>query len=199
MVEADAIVPFSLEEEDTILNNFKYEQTRNCYELLFWTGLRPSEVIALTWEDIDFESGTIKVRRSITKYSTQAQKTKTKGSRREVRMLDRARSSLMAQRRHTLLGNAEVFINEETNSPWSDSSELRSQWQHALESGNIAYRKPYSTRHTYASRMLISGETPLFVMNQMGHNTMEMLYKHYAKWMPDLHKNAGAKIQEMFA
>tara|TARA_B110000285_G_scaffold51367_1_gene58428 strand:- start:301 stop:444 length:144 start_codon:yes stop_codon:yes gene_type:complete len=47
--------------------------------------------------------------------------------------------------------------------------------------------------------MLISGETPLFVMNQMGHNTMEMLYKHYAKWMPDLHKNAGAKIQEMFA
>tara|TARA_B100000795_G_C22729470_1_gene410781 strand:+ start:63 stop:1163 length:1101 start_codon:yes stop_codon:yes gene_type:complete len=199
LVEADAIVPFSVEEEDTILNNFKYEQTRNCYELLFWTGLRPSEVIALTWGDIDFESGTIKVRRSMTKYSTEAQQTKTKGSRRDVRMLDRARSSLMAQRKHTLLGNGEVFLNEETNLPWSDSSELRLQWQHALDSGNITYRKPYITRHTYASRMLVSGETPLYVMNQMGHATMDMLYQHYAKWMPDLHEGAGSKMQEMFA
>ena len=199
IIEEDKILPFSLDEETKILNSFEHEQTRNCYELSFWSGLRPSEIIALTWDDIDFKNSIIKVRRTKTQYSKDVQKTKTKGSRREVRMLDRAKSSLMAQRKHTLLGNSTVFINEETGLSWNDSSELRVPWCEALKIAGLAYRKPYITRHTYASRMLISGETPLFVMNQMGHNTMDMLYKHYAKFMPDLHEGAGNKMQEMFA
>ena len=47
----------------------------------------------------------------------------------------------------------------------------------------MRYRNPYQTRHTYASQLLSGGENPLFVAQQMGHKTTEMIMRHYGRWV----------------
>lgn len=54
-------------------------------------GLRRSEICGLRWEDIDFESGIMRIRNTLTSYSGmkyEAEKTKTKKSRRDLPLVD---------------------------------------------------------------------------------------------------------------
>ena len=52
-----------------------------------------------------------------------------------------------------------------------------------LKTAKVRYRNPYQTRHTYASQLLSGGENPLFVAQQMGHKTTEMIMRHYGRWV----------------
>ena len=62
----------------------------------FWSGLRISELIALTWEYIDLKRGTVKVCRA--KISGRFKQTITKGSTREVELITSTLEWLQAQR-----------------------------------------------------------------------------------------------------
>jgi integrase len=61
----------------------------------------------------------------------------------------------------------------------------------------VRYRYPYQTRHTYASMLLTAGEDPMWVARQMGHSDWGMIRKVYARWLPDINPNAGAKIDSL--
>ncbi|MBE0657373.1 MAG: site-specific integrase [Bryobacteraceae bacterium] len=67
------------------------------FELALTTGLRPSEYCALKWDDINFERGTLSFVRSIDFQPGGGwllEETKTKGSRRVVRLLPSALHAL---------------------------------------------------------------------------------------------------------
>ena len=65
--------------------------------------------------------------------------------------------------------------------------------------GGVRYRKPYQTRHTYASMMLSAGEHPMWVARQMGHANATITLKTYARWMPEAGQGARSKAVEKFA
>ena len=71
--------------------------------LAIHTGLRQGELLGLKWEDVDLESGTLRVRRTLatTKSGPMLTAPKTKGSRRSVKLtqgaLDALRSHLKRQ------------------------------------------------------------------------------------------------------
>lgn len=46
----------------------------------------------------------------------------------------------------------------------------------------IRYRRPYTMRHTYATRMLMEGVKPAFCARQLGHS-IEVFLRNYATWM----------------
>ena len=50
----------------------------------------------------------------------------------------------------------------------------------------------YQTRHTFATLMLSSGENPNWVAQMMGHASAEMLFKRYAKFIPNLTRSDGS-------
>ena len=57
---------YSQDEIDTILNRFKDNETFTCAFLTScYTWMRTGEVFALTWDDIDFENGTISIKHNI--------------------------------------------------------------------------------------------------------------------------------------
>lgn len=57
---------YTQEEIDKILTRFKDDDTFTCaFITSCYTGIRPGELCALTWEDIDFENKVINVRHSI--------------------------------------------------------------------------------------------------------------------------------------
>ena len=95
---------------------------------------------------------------------------KTYADRRAVKLLRPALEALKAQKEHTFLANREIFQNLRTLERWTgDHSIRKTMWMPAIKKAGVRYRRPYQTRHTYASMMLSAGEPPMSVAKQMGH------------------------------
>lgn len=197
--EEDDVDPFTIEEEAAILAAIREPQSRHLFKFCFWSGMRTSEVVALRWGDIDWLRGTAHVRRALTQAAGAAETPKTKSSKREVKLLAPALEALMQQKPYTFLLNAEIFHNPRTNAPWTGDQPIRhGVWVPALQRSGVRYRRPYQTRHTYASRMLTAGESPMWVAEQMGHNDWGMIRRVYGKFIPDMIPNAGNSAVAMF-
>jgi integrase len=82
--------PFTEEDRDKIIQAFK-EKSRFYYPfvyLLFWTGMRPSEALALRWEDIDIKHSFLSISKS--RYMDAENSPKTAGSEREIRLYQKS-------------------------------------------------------------------------------------------------------------
>lgn len=62
-----------------------------------------------------------------------------------------------------------------------------------MKKAGVRYRRPYQTRHTYASMILSAGEHPMWVAKQMGHSDWTMIAMVYGRWMPTVNDDAGGK------
>ena len=59
----------------------------------------------------------------------------------------------------------------------------KGSWQPTLLRAGVGYRIPYQTRHTFASKLLEQGEQELLVAKLLGHMTVEMVRKHYGRYI----------------
>jgi len=196
--EDDDVDPFAPEEQAAIIAALP-AQGANMIQFAFWTGLRTSELVALDWSDIDWRKGMAVIRRALTQTADEPEDTKTKSSRREVKLLPPALAALEAQKPFTLLAGREVFQDPRNDARWGGDSPIRIVWTRALKQARVRYRKPYQTRHTYASMMLSAGEHPMWVARQMGHSNQNTTVRIYARWMPQADPQAGGKAVEKFA
>lgn len=196
----DDVDPFTTEEQSAILLALDNGHERNLIQFAFWTGLRTSELVALQWGDIDKRRGVVKIQRALTQASKSDEKTKTRASRREVKLLAPALAALEDQKPLTYLRrDGRIFLNPRTNEPWTGDQAIRKTlWTHALKRAGVRYRRPYQTRHTYASMMLTAGESPMWVASQMGHADWGMIRRTYGRWIPDSAPEAGQKAVAMF-
>lgn len=86
--------PFTQEEVTEILNELT-GQAKNLIQFAFYAGLRTSELIALRWQDVDFENNRVFVRSAYVR--EQLKDTKTKSGKREVTLQPQAREALLNQ------------------------------------------------------------------------------------------------------
>jgi len=195
----DDVDPFTADEQQAILEACRDEQHRNLFQFAFWTGLRTSELAALEWGDVDFVRGMVRVQRAKTLAADEAEGTKTRRGTRDVKILPPAMDALKNQKTHSYLSGAGVFLNPRTGEPWEGDAPIRkSAWEPALKKAGVRYRRPYQTRHTYASMMLTAGESPIWLSQQMGHSDTTMIFRTYGRWIPDATPDAGGKAVEMF-
>lgn len=188
--------PFTKDEQSAILAVCD-GQIKNLFQFAFWTGLRTSEIIALEWRDIDFDRMTANIRRARTQVATKAETTKTRSGTREIKLLSPALEALERQREFTKKGV--IFLNPRTGLHWEGDAPIRkTAWTPALKRAEVRYRRPYQTRHTFASMMLSSGEPIAWVSNQLGHSTVLMTASAYATYIPDSRPDAGELAVKLF-
>lgn len=193
--KADDVDPFTSEEREAILSALD-GQGRNLIQFAFWTGLRTSELCALDWSDVDFVRGFVRISRAWTQYSDEAEDTKTEAGEREVKLLGPAMEALKAQKAHTYLAGAEVFQYPRTGERWPGDKPIRERlWRPALKKAGVRYRRPYQTRHTYASMLLMAGEHIMWVSRQLGHKDWGFTARVYSRFMPDDMPEAGGKAE----
>jgi integrase len=189
--------PFTPQEINSILEHSE-TQTRNLFQFAFFSGLRTSELIALEWNDVDFQRGVVRVSRASVRKIVK--ETKTASGEREVKLLSPALAALKAQKPYTFEANSRIFHNPKTDSPWITDGQIRkSAWTPILKAANVPYRNPYQTRHTYASMLLSAGEDPMWVSHQMGHADWGMIRKTYGRWIPDMNPIAGRKVEDLWS
>lgn len=184
--------PLTTDERDRILADMRkhYDPRVVAYfELAFYTGMRPEELIALRWEDIDWGHETIRVQRVRTFKGSERDETKT-GTGRDVDLVPPAIQALKSMKAHTFMKRGEdgrevdVFENPVTGRPWHDERSQRDHyWTPTLKRLGIRQRRAYCTRHTYCTVALMAGLKPAYIASQAGHSVKTLL-EVYAKWIP---------------
>jgi len=199
LVKEDDVDPFSPDEQRAILAALE-GQACNLVQFAFWTGMRTSELVALDWGDVDWLRGEVHVSRAMTQASSgKAEVTKTVAGKRSIKLLAPALAALKAQKAYTYLAYAEVFQNPRNCQRWAGDQPIRkTMWTHALKKAGVRYRRPYQTRHTFASMMLSAGEHPMWVAKQMGHTDWTMIARVYGRWMPYADVAAGSKAEGLW-
>lgn len=193
--------PFDRKEQAAILTAMR-DQVRPLFQFAFWTGLRPSEYIALEWGDIDWHRMEITVNKSST-YAAKGEieETKTAAGKRIVALLPPAAEALRAQKAFTLLHpSGRVFLWPKSQKTFRGDSDIREKlWRPAVIRSGVRYRTLYQTRHTFASMMLSAGEPLAWVSKQLGHRDVVFTARTYAKWIPNSSPEVGLKAVEMFS
>lgn len=196
----DDVDPFDATEREAILAACRDPQHKNLFEFAFWTGMRTNELVALTWDDIDWINGEARVNKGKTQFADEPEPPKTKKSKRDVKLLDPALAALTRQRMHTFLEGGVIFRDPRTGEPWQGDEGIRQgPWKTAIKKCGVRYRRPYQTRHTYASMMLTAGEPLGWVAQQMGHADLNMLSRTYARWIKSAAPDVGGKAVAMFS
>lgn len=171
------------------------------------TGMRPGEVCALAWEDIDLKKGEIHVSRSLTNKGLFVPP-KTDAGIRTITLLKPALDALKEQYEitgnsprqqiifhHRELGKTEtqnlrfVFSPERCTSGknrYFSKNSISYGWKRGTKLSGIRERNPYQSRHTYACWTLMAGANPSFIASQMGHEDARMVYEVYSKWIGDM-------------
>ncbi len=160
-------------------------QIRNIFRFAFYSGLRTSELIGLTWDKVDFLNRRVLVNEAYVDGSMQPLKTAGKGVvERSALLLDPALEALKAQKEHSFLEGSLVFHNPYRMKPWLHENQVRRiGWKPAFKKSGVRYRNPYQTRYTYAHIMIENNENIWWLANQMGHTGIEMINRHYGGWL----------------
>ena len=65
-----------------------------------------------------------------------------------------------------------------------------------IAAAGLRRRTMYQTRHTFASLMLSHGEDPLWVARMLGHTGLDMIFKHYGKFIRNRSRKDGGRFLE---
>jgi len=82
------------------------------------------------------------------------------------------------------LHDHEYLFKTQYNQPYRDTHVFTEKfWRVSLKKLNIEYRRPYNTRHTYATNMLYRNlVTPVQLAQLLGHASTQMVYDVYVNY-----------------
>ncbi len=187
------VQPFSLDEVQRILATVRVD-FRNYLIARFFTGMRTGEIHGLKWKHVDFERRLIMVRETVIDGRTEY--TKTDGSQRDIQMSQMVFDALKEQEKATRKVSEYVFCTR--SGVALDHKNVTSRvWHPLLRHLGLAPRRPYQCRHTAATLWLASGESPQWIAAQLGHTTTEMLFRVYARYVPNLTRRDGSAFERL--
>lgn len=175
-----SIKVFTLDEMDLILKN-AHGDFKNFLGVLFFSGMRTGELLALKWDDVDFNTDTITINKTVS--SGTIGTPKTMSSDRDIEMLDNAREFFKKQKLLTGMKNTFVFLNSK-QSHYTQNSHLLIKFIDLLEALNLQRRTLHATRHSFASMMLNNNIDPMWVSATLGHENVKITLEIYAHFLP---------------
>lgn len=196
------------ERELTIRTADKYPEVGLFYLVMLFCGLRPQEVAALTYADIDMKQRQITVRQA-KKSDDTIGKTKTSSGVRTVPIPDALYSRLHLPKR-----KPNEFVFKPPRSEHHTKTTLRTQWKRFkrlmdIENGAETYRRhivettladdlvPYCYRHTYCTDLKDAGIPVTTAKVLMGHSSIRVTADIYTHHSTEAQEDARAKINAL--
>jgi integrase len=147
---------------------------RNVLATAVFTGLRQSELLGLTWADVDLDAGIVRVRRQLDRGGGGYSEPKTPRAKRDVVLMP---SLVTVLREHKLAsvysGPADPVFATRTGRPLYYRNLIRALRLALAKAGLESDGRPrlrfHDLRHTYASLLIAQGLNIAFIANQLGH------------------------------
>lgn len=214
----DDIVYFTLKEQKKFIEVCNGHRLEALFLFALGTGLRQGEILSLTWDDINFDDGTVSVSKSIreekvfdnkgeSKYKTLIQAPKTESSNRVVpipsNIISKLKQFKITQSKERLfkgdlyMQDSNFVFTTPLGTPINQSN-LRKVYNKLLTKAKLPKIKFHALRHTYATRLFEKDIQVKTVQELMGHsniNTTINIYTHVTK---EVKNNAAEKLNYIF-
>lgn len=181
-------------------------------------GMRPSEVLGLTWQDIDAADGHVKVRRQLQRIPHQGihliPSVKTDKSNREIPLPKRVLAMLDATRAAQMQARIEygdeyveweyedkpvaLVFTQPNGSPIDIKVDTRA-WQKLLDAAGLPHERRYIGRHTAASVMVDMGMDIAVISAILGHSKTSFTYDTYVHPLETQKRSAADLLGDMYS
>jgi integrase len=208
-VREEEIKPLSPTQVRALLAAAREDRLEGLYVLAIHTGLRQGELLGLKWTDIDFNSGTLSVQRSLDADGTFNPPKRNK-SRRTVKLTLQAMDALRLHRKrqneerlkaakwedHSL-----VFPNR-AGKPMDHNNLYHRDFKSLLKRAQLWSEDKdkrftfHSLRHTCATLLLSKNVNPKIVQEMLGHATITQTMDTYSHVMPGMSNVAATALEE---
>lgn len=193
------VEPMNPQESTLFLNTCKeaFPEHYPFFLCAFRTGMRLGELLALEWEDVDFNSRFIRVARSYKRKRVSSTKT---GKVRRVDMsqtLKKGLEQLFVRRKKDSLksGAGEPCpIVFHQNGRHMEQNTAQRLFNRILKRSGIRRMRFHDIRHTFASQLLSNGESPAYVKEQMGHSSIQITVDIYGHLIPSSNRSAVDRL-----
>jgi integrase len=196
----------SKEELDTLLAGFEKQLFNSIYNfqyhaffsLIARTGIRIGECLALTWDDIDFDTKTLSVNKTLM-YVKQpkpyAIPPKSKASLRSIRLDDKTLKLLQKHRteqKKWVISDMGIspspfnLIFHQTDGLYLRPQVIRPALTQTCKMTGVPHMTIHNLRHTHAVHLIETGIPVKYVSERLGHasvNTTLNIYVHVTKQM----------------
>lgn len=175
------------------------------FHMLIYTGARKGELLALSWNDIDFEAGSIRLNKTLFHDQGQfiLQTSKTKESKRLI-SLDNQTLGLLnkwrIQQSELILASGDyipknniIFTREDGN--YIRLAYLNEKLNIIIKKHNFHRITIHGLRHTHASLLFESGASIKEVQERLGHSDIQMTMNVYTHVTDYLKEQTAQKFQ----
>lgn len=199
------INPLDSDQTKALLNEVCRDRLEALYVLAVHRGLRQGELLGLKWEDLDLETGTLQVRRtlSLTKDGHVFELPKN-GKGRSIELTEAASEALRSHLTRQLaeieaLGDdyqdqGLIFPGErgQPMRPYTLTGKLES----ILKRADLPHIRFHDLRHTCATLLLSKGIHPKFAQELLGHATISITLDTYSHVIPSMGDQARKAMEE---
>lgn len=164
------------------------------FSLLFWTGMRSGEMLALTPADFDFDANTVSITKNFARQNGQdlIMEPKTPKSRRVIPMPPTL-SGLVQKYLTTLydLGSGDRIF------PGNTKSVLQHEMQRGSALAGVKRIRVHDLRHSHASLLIELGYSPLLIAERLGHENIETTLQTYSHLYPNKQGQLATQLETM--
>lgn len=163
------------------------------FEILYYTGMRVGELLALTLQDIDFKENKISINKGYYRITGKdlIDKPKTIHGERVVDIPDFLTQEIREYVSHLYEPDPTARLFEKR--PQYVRSVLRDRAQKA----GVKEIRVHDLRHSHASVLINLGANPVLVAERLGHESPDITLKIYAHLFPNQQRDIIAKIKKV--
>lgn len=186
--------PYTYEETKMLLDAAKPNTRLYAMMILaLYSGMRPAEIRALRWTDIDLSNGEIHVKGAVKRkysdlkkssYTEHVGSTKSEHGLRDIPLADNTVAALTnwrAESESDPVGRVSEFIFYSADGSAMNENQFNSMWRRFISSHGWSGKGYffYRFRHTFCTQLLLSGRTPQEVQALMGDSTLSVVMTIY--------------------
>lgn len=166
---------------------------KTIFNLLFFSGIREGELLALTLNDFDFDKNTVTINKSFArvKGNNIIGETKTLKSKRAVSLPIQIMEMIQnyAKCQYGILPTDRLF-----NVSKSYLQRVRTKY---CKLSGVKRIRIHDFRHSYASMLINLGVSPLEVQERLGHEDIETTLNTYSHLYPNKHQETTNMLEKL--
>ena len=161
------------------------------FEMLYWTGIREGELLALTPADFDFKSSTVTINKSYQRLHGTDVITapKTKKSVRTIKM-----PGFLCEEMQEYIGSIYGVKKKDRIFPITKSF-LYHEMDRGCRLSGVKRIRVHDLRHSAISLLIDMGFSPLAIADRVGHEAIEITY-NYAHLFPSKQQEMAKHLSE---